>query len=472
MSAQDEEIAALRALVREQQAVIEALRTQVATLQARVEELTRQLGRSSRNSSQPPSSDGPAAPPPPTKPRSGKRHGAQRGHKGNSRSRMEPTEVHDLRPDACGACGHGLHGDDPAPAIHQHVEVPPLAAHVVEHRLHALRCPLCTHVTRAALPAQVSRSGFGPRLTALVAMLSVAFRLGKREVVALLAAVFGVPMALGSVSACERRVSVALEAPVNELHAAVVREAVANADETSWSVGRTSAWMWALAVKWAAVFLVAAKRSTEVAMRLLKGFEGLLISDRWCAYRFVPTTRRQLCWAHLLRHWEEFCGYAHAATKRLGEALKAQTRQMFTRWHQVLAGTLTRAQFRVAMEPIQRELERLLVAVMKEGIAGAASKAREIWREREALFTFVAHAGVDPTNNAAERVIRLAVRWRKNCFGTFSERGARFAERMLTVVQTLRLQGRSLFPWLVEALHAHQLGSTPPTLLRLADHPA
>lgn len=192
---------------------------------------------------------------------------------------------------------------------------------------------------------------------------------------------------------------------------------------------------WALAVKWAAVFLVAATCGTDVAKRLLKGFEGLLISDRWCAYCFVPTTRRQLCWAHRLRHWKEFCGYAHPTTKVLGAALKEQTRQMFTRWHQVLAGTLAREQFRVVMEPIRRELERSLVAVMKDGIASAAAKAREIWRERVALFTFVEHLGVDPTNNAAERVIRLAVRWRKNCYGTFSDRGAHFAERMLTDVE-------------------------------------
>jgi transposase len=81
------------------------------------------------------------------------------------------------------------------------------------------------------------------------------------------------------------------------------------------------------------------------------------------------------------------------------------------------------------------------------------------------LWTFAFVAGVEPTNNHAERVLRGVVLWRKGCFGSSSEGGCRFVERILTVSQTLRLQGRSVLAYLYEALCAHRKGLPTPKLL-------
>ena len=67
-----------------------------------------------------------------------------------------------------------------------------------------------------------------------------------------------------------------------------------------------------------------------------------------------------------------------------------------------------------------------------------------------ALWTFVVVEGVQPTNNHAERVQRRAVLWRRRSFGCHSATGCRFVERILTVVQTLRLQKRSVLHFLHE----------------------
>ena len=48
--------------------------------------------------------------------------------------------------------------------------------------------------------------------------------------------------------------------------------------------------------------------------------------------------------------------------------------------------------------------------------------------------------GVEPTNNHAERTLRRAAIWRKVSFGNHSDADCRFAERLPTMVQTLRLQ--------------------------------
>jgi transposase len=82
-----------------------------------------------------------------------------------------------------------------------------------------------------------------------------------------------------------------------------------------------------------------------------------------------------------------------------------------------------------------------------------------------ALWRFVVTEGVEPTNNHAERLLRRGLLWRKNAYGSQSEAGCRFVERLLTVVQTRRLQGRSVLRYLYEALVAHRTGLPSPSLL-------
>jgi transposase len=83
----------------------------------------------------------------------------------------------------------------------------------------------------------------------------------------------------------------------------------------------------------------------------------------------------------------------------------------------------------------------------------------------ESLWTFVRVEGVEPTNNHIERMLRLAVLWRKNSLGSQSEWGCRLVERLLTVVQTRRLQGRPVLDYLYEAVIAHRAGIPAPKLL-------
>ena len=69
------------------------------------------------------------------------------------------------------------------------------------------------------------------------------------------------------------------------------------------------------------------------------------------------------------------------------------------------------------------------------------------------------------TDSVAERALRPAELWRKGSFGSDSEAGSRFAERLLTVVASCRQQGRSLLAFLVAAGEAALRGSPPPSLL-------
>jgi transposase len=81
------------------------------------------------------------------------------------------------------------------------------------------------------------------------------------------------------------------------------------------------------------------------------------------------------------------------------------------------------------------------------------------------LWTFSTVEGVEPTNNAAERSIRKAVLWRKGSYGSMSPDGSRFVERMLTVCESLRAQGRSILDFVEESIRAGLCGQPQPSLL-------
>jgi hypothetical protein len=83
----------------------------------------------------------------------------------------------------------------------------------------------------------------------------------------------------------------------------------------------------------------------------------------------------------------------------------------------------------------------------------------------EGLFTFLELQGVEPTNNSAERGIRPAVQWRKNCYGNRSEEGELLTSRLFTVTRTCTLQGRNPLDFLVDSIIANRSGSTPPSLV-------
>src|SRR5688572_9120220 len=152
-------------------------------------------------------------------------------------------------------------------------------------------------------------------------------------------------------------------------------------------------------------------------------------------------------------------------SQEIGEALQAQTRQMFHGWHRVCDGTLTHASFRTYMQPIRWEVERLLEAGQTCGAPKTEGTCREILKRRQALWTFVRHEGVEPTNNAAERAIRPGVLWRKGSFGTQSADGSRFVEAMMTVVTTLKQQHRDVLDYLTATCAAALREEGAPSLL-------
>ena len=450
-------------------AYIRTLEARVAALEATIQQLLERLQQDSHNSSRPPSSDLPHAlrQHPRRVPR-GRKRGGQPGHQGQSRALVpieEVATVVPVKPRQCLRCQHPLQGEDPQPHRHQVTELPLAKPVVTEYQMHRLVCPACGVATRAPLPVGVPTRGFGPRVQAIVALCTGAYRLSKRTTQEVMADLFGLPLSLGTIPHLEQATVQALATPVAEAQAYVHAQPVAHLDETGWREGQARAWLWVAVTMWVTVFVVRLSRGAKVAEELLgERFCGILVTDRWSAYTWYPIRWRQICWAHLLRDFEAMIERG-GRSQEIGEGLREQARQIFHWWHCVRDGTLTHARFRVMIRPMRRQVARLLKAGQGCGIAKTEGVCREVLKVYDALWTFVRVEGVEPTNNAAERAIRPGVLWRKGSFGTQSVAGSRFVEVMMTVVTTLKQQHRNVLAYMTDACQAAYTGMPAPSLL-------
>lgn len=447
---------------------VQALQAEDEALKAEVAGLREQLGQNSRNSSRPPSSDPPDAPARRKRTPSGRKRGGQKGHHGHGR-KLKPAEQVDrivaVKPECCGQCGALLLGEDPQPARHQVTELPPVKPEVVEYQCHTIPCLACGAQNCAEWPSDMPAGSFGPRVQATVGYLAGRIGTSQRDVQEVMETVFHTDIGLGTIPAVEGRVSDALAKPVDEAQAYLRQQPVNNVDETSWHQGTSRTWLWINTTPQVTVFWLLPGRGGAQARQVLsETFEGIVGSDRYSAYNWIASYRRAVCWAHLDRDFQAFVDRG-GESERVGQALLNQSRQMFHLWHQVKTSTLSRSDFQTQMEPIQTRVGELL----REGTQLTHDKTRRtcenILKLEDALWTFVSVEGVEPTNNDAERPLRRAVLWRRRSFGTQSEAGSRFVERVLTAVATLRQQKRDVLEYLTEACTAAIQGHSPPSLL-------
>jgi transposase len=454
LAAKDARIAEQDAVIAAQAARIAAQDARIAQLEKQVADLLRKLGRNSGNSNLPPSSDGPGQRrDPKPRPNTGKRNrGGQKGHRGSRRALLPAEQVDDLInlfPAQCANCSASLPElTDRYAKRYQVTELPAFEPHTTEYRRHAVQCACCQHTTRAALdPNVIPSSPFGPRLMSAIALLTGVYHLSRRKAAHLLSDLVGVKISLGAVSAVEARVSEAVEPAVQEACAIVNRAAVKHTDGTSWLRSGKMLALWTIATSLATVFKILPNGKADTLKQLFEQMRGILISDRAAALNFWAMDRRQICWAHLLRKFVSFAERKDEGAG-IGRELLEYTGIVFQYWHDYRDRKLGREEFLAWMTPVRQQFEALLERAVRAEIDEVSGSCKDLLAHRAALWTFVERDGVEPTNNHAERELRAFVLWRKRSFGSQSERGDRFAERLMTVAHTARKQSMNVLEFL------------------------
>lgn len=452
-----------RALVQSEQKA----RALLARAEDRIRELEQIRRPTASNSSIAPSSNPIGAKPPVVKKPTGRKPGGQIGHVGTGKVLLPVEQMNQVvahRPEVCVHCQSVLADAGTVTGRHQVAELPKQAVTLIEHQSYTCRCGNCGKLTRGLIPAEIAVSTTGPRLTAAIGFIGAWVKGSRRALAQVVGEALGSPIALGSIIAREAELTDALAQPYQALVSELSTAAVKYVDETGWKLHGKSRTLFVAAGEYEALFKVEPTRTRPALMRLLDEKSiGIICTDRCGIYDAWPLDKRQLCWAHLKRDFTAAIERGGAGEKPAQQALEI-TAAMFKLNRDFKNRQLTRSELIERIEPLKRQLHEAMQTGAACGQKKTAGLFRSLLKREAALWRFADTPGVDPTNNLAERMLRPAVIWRKKSFGCHSRRGCLYVERMLSVIQTLRLRNVDVLDYLSAAVEAHRKGIDAPNL--------
>jgi transposase len=415
----------------------------IADLKGRTEKLERRVNRNSQNSSQPPSTDGPFVKPERKKKSSKKKKGGQKGHHGHRQEMLKPTKTVPVPPTEC-SCGCKTITKMKPFYTHQQIELPEIELDVTHYVLHKGTCSDCGKTVSAKLLKEQG-FGYGPRMTALIAELSGIQGASRKSVQHFLNSVLGVPISTGGIQKVIDRASEATKPAYNKMAETARCEKVGYIDETSWFKAGKLQWLWVMVTASVALYLVHPRRSREAFNELVKHWQGILVSDNFSVYQNWVNQNQQ-CLAHFIRKARALSESGNKQMSAFGEEMLALLQQL-CHFAKAPPGKRKWTNF------YTRFLQLLM---LHDDLKNEAGKlARSLISVMDSLWVFLDEQGVDPTNNRAERALRFGVIWRKRCFGSQSDKGERWVERILSLKETCRLKSKSSFLVLTDLVKAY-----------------
>ncbi len=449
------------------QKVVE-FKQEVALLRQENVELKEKLNLNSNNSSKPPSQDIKKKKKKKRNNGTGRKPGGQPGHVGVSR-KLVPVEQVDkvvtcLPPDKCSDCGVPLLPLNEV-VRHQVYEIPLPRYEITEYQILQGYCNCCQRTYSGETPAEVGKRGFGIRAHAAIVLLTSKFKLSKRQALTLLKDFFQMPICIGSISNVEHRVSESLELVHGQIKNSIDESKVAHIDETGFKQNNRSGWAWIMANECFSFLQLEYSRGKKIAKKLIGSFiNRVIISDRYPAYNFLPDSCHQICWAHLKRDFQKISERPGMAGV-VGRRLLHHYGKIFAFWKSSLQdGCVNDKRTRKKRRQLKNGLIKNLQFGFRCNHLITARACRNILATGESLWLFLENREVPATNNLAERQLRPLVIAKKLSFGVKSERGARFIERIYSVVLTCRQQNKEVLPWLQNSIAQYFTGNPAPLL--------
>ena len=368
-----------------------------------------------------------------------KKSGQKEGHVGYSRhipERIDEVKEHKL--DRCPNCG-GIVSDTQEIRERVVTDIPDTRAKNTKHLFHRCYCKNCDKLVEPEFYDALPNSRFGLKLMILILILKLDCRIPSKKITSILDSVFGVKISDGEIYNILNQLSEAFGDYYKELVRKIKEALVKNIDETSWRINGKNYWLWIFINKEIALYVVRKKRSSKVPIEILGNQKGkTIIDDRFSAYNElakVSGCEQQICWAHLLRnskdlakHYKE-AKYIHKRMKYIyKKAKEGEKKENLLRWMDLIASRSYRSS----------EVYKFVKSVCRN--------------HRENLFRFVDNPEIDSTNNRAEGGLRPAVIIRKISYGSRSEDGAETTARLLSVLQTVKLQTKNPYKGILNLL--------------------
>ena len=356
-----------------------------------------------------------------------KKTGQKEGHIGYARhipERIDEVKEHKL--DKCPICGEPISDtQEIRERVVEDIEQPKTKN--TKHIIHRCYCKKCDKIVEPEIEEALPNARFGLKLMLLVLILKLDCRIPSNKVTSILSSVFGVKISDGEIYNILRQLSEAFGDYYSEIEKRIKEALIKNIDETSWRINGKNYWLWIFINKEIALYVVRKKRSSKVPIEILGNQEGkIIIEDRFSAYnKFAKVSgcEQQICWAHLLRNSKDLAEhyieakYIHRRMKYIYEKAKeGERKEKLLHWMDLIASRDYRS----------TEVFKFVKSVCRN--------------HRENLFRFVDNPEIDSTNNRAERGLRHAVVIRKISNGRRCEDGAEITVRLLSILQTMKLQ--------------------------------
>lgn len=356
-----------------------------------------------------------------------KKTGQKKGHTGYSRHIPERIdEIKPLDTDKCPDCGEELSGiQDVRSRVITDIEI---NAKNTQYIIHRRYCKNCAKIVEPEITDALPHARFGLRLMLLVMLMKIGFRMPSQNIVDFFK-IFSIEISDGEIYGILNQLKTVFGDYYEELVTKIRDATHKHIDETIWRVYGKNYWMWDFINKEVAIYVIEKKRSSKVPIEILGNQEGKFITtDRFSAYNVLVIETgclQQVCWTHLLRNLKDLAEHYHEA------------KYIYKRFKTI---------FRKAKEG-KTPTKKLLHWIDK--IATSRTyKSSKVYKfvksvcrnHREDLFRFVDNPEIEPTNNHAERGLRHAVIMRKISGGSRSNVGADTTAKLLSVMQTIRMQ--------------------------------
>jgi transposase len=435
---------------------------EIIGLHEKIAKLEDQIKRNSKNSSKPPSTDHKSnTPDTDQKPQ---RH----SRAGKARPPFSPDKIDkhlQCTQDNCPHCGSSqIQLSGQSPEVLQQAELPEIKAIITEYQLQKYRCEGCGKNSTASLPLGVPDSAFGPKLMGLLATLTGVLHVAKREAIQLIKDLYDIDVGIGSVPNVEARVAAALDPIYDRIHKFVIQHKFCtHFDETGWRDQGKRHFAWLATCQHAAVYRIDRHRSKAAFQRLIgqESWEAPAVTDRYAVYSAFKD--HQFCLAHLIREFKAY-GEREGPDKAMGLALEHELRLSCGIHKEYREGKILLAQRNRRLGVRKRRVKYWLEDGLANGSDALAKICGALLDKFEKLWSFARISGMEPTNNMAERDLRKLVIWRKKSYGTRSDRGKKFVERVTTVAQTIRKHSGNVLRFIQRAVECFYSQALPPLI--------
>jgi predicted RecB family nuclease len=304
------------------------------------------------------------------------------------------------------------------------------------YRFHYFRCPTCRAVFYNSERSWGGQK-FGPNLLAFCVYQNIELRLPQHQVAAFLNSLFDFQLSATMVNKFKESAAAFYRATYEAMLQSIIGGPLVHADETKVNLGGQDGYIWVFTNLEAAVYLYSPSREGELVQRVLKNFDGVLVSDFYAAYDSLNCAQ-QKCLIHLIRDLNDdvFKEPFNNEFKELVGGVAALLKPMIETIDRFGLKTRFLRKHKTEVDRFFKWLSR------REYRSETALKCKQrLEKNRETLFTFLDHDNIPWNNNNAEHAIKAFALLRRDFDGLSTEKGIKEYLILLSLCQTCKYMG-------------------------------